>query len=271
MLHDIYIPELPSLSEQYVISNEQKKYFQEHGHIHLKGVASREEVQYFRPYILDTMWSHYVESEDRSSPYSKAFIEVTNLWSKSMVVRKFVLAKRFARIASDLLDANGVRLRADTAIFKEPGGGPTPMHQDQMSWSLETDKVIGMWMPLIDLTEDIGSMTFYSGTHKWGDISRLSTQEVLKKMKSGVKEVNYGVLELGDVTIHNGWTMHSAPPNRSKRMREVIAMSYFADNTRISDPGDNRFAQQGLERYFPGLKPGDIAASELTPLVYMES
>ena len=39
----------------------------------------------------------------------------------------------------------------DQALFKEPGGGPTPWHQDQYYWPFDTDKTITMWMPLVEV------------------------------------------------------------------------------------------------------------------------
>ena len=63
---------------------------------------------------------------------------------------------RFAGVAAALLGVDGVRLYHDQALFKEPGGGPTPWHQDQVYWPLATDRTITMWMPLVDLPDASG-------------------------------------------------------------------------------------------------------------------
>src|SRR5436189_133361 len=83
------------------------------------------------------------------------FLQVMNLWEVDESVKKFTLAKRFAKIAADLLGVENVRLYHDQALYKEPGGGFTPWHQDQYYWPLSTTNTVTMWMPLIDITEDL--------------------------------------------------------------------------------------------------------------------
>lgn len=39
----------------------------------------------------------------------------------------------------------------DQALFKEPGGGPTPWHQDRFYSPLTTENTVTMWMPLVDV------------------------------------------------------------------------------------------------------------------------
>jgi len=46
-----------------------------------------------------------------------------------------------------------------------------------------------------------------------------------------------------------------------------MAIIYYADGTRIMEP-DNEHRKVDMEVFHPGLKPGDIAASELNPLLY---
>ena len=60
----------------------------------------------------------------------------------------------------------------DQALFKEPGGGHTPWHQDQFYWPFDTEKTITMWMPLADLDPRVGSMTFATGSHTRGQAAR---------------------------------------------------------------------------------------------------
>jgi ectoine hydroxylase-related dioxygenase (phytanoyl-CoA dioxygenase family) len=86
-----------------------------------------------------------------------------------------VLSKRFARVAATLLDVESVRLYHDQALCKEPGGGRTPWHQDQYYWPLDTDRTITLWMPVVDVPADVGSMTFASGSHRLGDLRGRAT------------------------------------------------------------------------------------------------
>lgn len=74
-------------------------------------------------------------------------------------------------------------------------------------------------------------------------------------------------MQAGDATFHAGWTLHHAPANRSDQMREIMTVIYFADGARVCTP-DNPDRAVDLERWLPGLQPGDVAASRLNPLLW---
>ena len=102
---------------------------------------------------------------DLAARYGKAFLKGMNLWLKDEGLRRFVLAGRFAKIAADLLGVEDVRVYHDQALRKEPGGGITPWHQEQHYWPLDADNTIAMWMPLVDVSPEMGTMRFASGSH----------------------------------------------------------------------------------------------------------
>jgi hypothetical protein len=74
-------------------------------------------------------------------------------------------------------------------------------------------------------------------------------------------------MKAGDATFHAGWTLHSAPNNPTPLMREVMTIIYFADGMRVADPGSNPSRADDLNAWLPGLKPGDLASSDLNPVV----
>ena len=73
-------------------------------------------------------------------------------------------------------------------------------------------------------------------------------------------------MSVGDATFHSGWTVHKARPNVSPTLREVMTIIWFADGITVAPPR-NSAQQLDLETWLPGLKPGDVAASELNPLL----
>src|SRR5437868_6651386 len=162
------VPEaLPDLSHDYEVSTAQIARYQRDGHILLRGVATSGELAVYRPCILEAVRRYNTETRplDERDTYGKAFLQTMQLGERDDAVRRFVLARRFGRIAANLMGVEGVRLYLDQALFKEPGGGFTPWHQDQLYWPLDTDKTITMWMPLVDIAPEVGSMTFVSGSH----------------------------------------------------------------------------------------------------------
>jgi Phytanoyl-CoA dioxygenase (PhyH) len=140
---------LPDLDAPYTLSGDARRDFERDGHVLLRRVAMPDEVAAYRPLIREATFGNSVEKRalDERDTYGRAFIQVGDIWKKEPAVAGFTLARRFGRIAAELLGVTAVRLYHDQALFKEPGGGPTPWHQDQYYWPLESDRTVTMWMP----------------------------------------------------------------------------------------------------------------------------
>jgi ectoine hydroxylase-related dioxygenase (phytanoyl-CoA dioxygenase family) len=195
-----------------------------------------------------------------------------NLWVTDPAVRRFSLARRFASVAAALMGVPAVRIYHDQALFKEARGGITPWHQDHTYWPLATDHTITMWMPLIDVTEEMGIMRFASGSHRdgfWGthgisDESEAELSKYVAERRYPVEGASF--MRAGDATFHSGWTLHRAPANVTDKMRPVMTVIYFADGALVDEPDPARSAGD-LGAWLPGLKAGDLAASPLNPVL----
>jgi ectoine hydroxylase-related dioxygenase (phytanoyl-CoA dioxygenase family) len=245
------------------------------GHVLIRGLADEAEIAAFRPVIRDAAMRHNRENRplEERDVYGRAFLQVMNLWTVDEGVRRFVLARRFARVAAELMGVARVRLYHDQALFKEPGGGPTPFHQDQHYWPLDTDKTVTMWMPLVPVTEAVGGMTFVSGSHHLGGLGDLPisdrSEEVFRAFiaEKGLKMTTHGAMNPGDATFHSGWTIHGAPPNPTDLVREIMTVIYMDAEARVIPP-DNPNRADDLATWLPGCQPGDRAASPLNPVVW---
>jgi ectoine hydroxylase-related dioxygenase (phytanoyl-CoA dioxygenase family) len=265
----------PELAAEYPVDGAVAGDFQRLGHVLLRSIASPEEVSAYRSTILTARERFGAQRTplDNRDTYGKAFLKGMNLWEKDEGVRRFVLSRRFAKIAADLMGVAGVRLYHDQALLKEPGGGITPWHQDQHYWPLDTDDTVTMWMPLIDVSPEMGTMHFASGSHRDGYLGDLPiSDESERNFEAYIRAHGYRVepapaMAAGDATFHYGWTLHGAGGNTTDRPREVMTIIWFADGARVTEP-DNANRQRDLERWMPGLAPGDLAASRLNPLVY---
>lgn len=263
-----------SLNELYSLQPQQIADFQRDGHLLTRGVVSPDELAIYRPAInaAADKFNHETRALEERDTYGKAFLQIQNLWEKDQTVRQFVLARRFARIAADLLGVQNVRLYHDQALFKEPGGGPTPWHQDQYYWPLDTDNTITMWMPLVDVPAEVGSMTFGNGSHREGTLGALAISDQSETAYNRMIEekqmqlTNYGALQAGDATWHYGWTLHGAPGNSTRSVREVMTIIYYADGARVVEP-DSAHRENDLKQWMPGARPGDVAATALNPVL----
>ncbi len=266
---------LPDLATPYHLPAGAAAQYQRDGHILLRAVCTPQEIAAYRPMIVDAVGRYNTEVRPlhQRDTYGKAFLQIMNLWEHDAAVRQFVLARRFAQIAADLMGVDRVRLYHDQALFKEPGGGPTPWHQDQYYWPLDTDHTITMWMPLVEVSEQMGTMTFASGSHREGYLGPLEISDASDQYfrdfvhARGYPLVSCGRMAPGDASFHSGWTLHCAPGNRTDQMRQAMTIIYFADGARILEP-DNKNRVMDLQRWLPGQHPGELAASPLNPIVY---
>lgn len=265
---------LPSLAESYLVTDTQIESFRQNGHVLLRSVAKHEEIEAFRPVINNAAYTYNTEKrklEDRDT-YGKAFLQITNLWEVDTDVRKFTLAKRFAGIAAQLLGVEKVRIYHDQALYKEPGGGRTPWHQDQYYWPLDTYRTVTMWMPLVDISKEMGMLKFASGSHKNGFVENVPiSDESDQVLQQYIESQNYPIegpseMKAGDATWHLGWTLHAAPGNSSSVTREIMTIIYFADGAKLTE-SQNQHQEADRQRWFRGLPAGSLAASDLNPLV----
>ncbi len=266
---------LPELEPEYAVTGAQCEQYRRDGYILLAGMCPVPELAPYRDAVEEVTLreaGERVPLEQRDT-YARAFIQITNLWRKDERVARFVLARRFGKVAAELMGVDGVRLYHDQALFKEPGGGPTPWHQDQYYWPLEGVPTVTMWMPLVDVSAEMKGMRFARGSHFDGSYTSVAISDTSDDVYKGIIEekgfevVQIGAMSAGDATFHSGWNIHGAPGNSTDRMRSVITVIYYADGGRISEP-DHENRRRDMETWFPGQSPGEVAASAINPLVY---
>jgi ectoine hydroxylase-related dioxygenase (phytanoyl-CoA dioxygenase family) len=266
--------ELPSLSSPAGVPDDMAQHFRRDGHVLTPGLVSTDEMGAWRKAINEAAYAYNTEKrkmEDRDT-YGKAFLQIMNLWEVDQRVRQFTLAKRFASTAAGLLGVPRVRLYHDQALYKEAGGGFTPWHQDQYYWPLSTVDTVTMWMPLIDITEEMGMITFASGSHKQGLVGNIAiSDESERLLEEHIAEKGYAIsratsMNAGDASWHYGNTLHSAPGNHSAHTREVMTIIYFADGAKVTPPV-NPHQENDRKTWLDGLKPGSLAASKKNPVL----
>ena len=264
--------ELPTLDGHIEVDATEVARFARDGFACMRGLATPAEVAAYRPLIAQAALAHAYDKRPLAErgTYGKAFLQSTNLWRHDARIAGFTLARRFARVAARLLGVPAVRVYHDQALFKEPGGGITPWHQDQTYWPLATDRTITLWMPLVDVPEAVGSMRFVPGTSRAGALGLPgisgSTQRFFDALiaEHDWQPFSFGAMQAGDATFHAGWTLHGAAANPSGLLREVMTIIYFADGTRVVDE-PTQTQLHDLQAWLPGCVPGGIAASELNP------
>jgi ectoine hydroxylase-related dioxygenase (phytanoyl-CoA dioxygenase family) len=266
-------PEL-ELQEPYVLPPGSAERYEADGFVHLSDVVSAAVIEAYEPEItgqvIELNTNHLPMSE--RDTYSKAFLQVTNLWQHSAKVEELVRSPRLAQIAADLLGVRGVRLYHDQALYKEPGGGITPWHADGYYWPLATDRCCTIWLPLQETPKALGPLTFARGSHTidYGRDLPISDQSE-EELQAMIDEQGFDIVEepfaLGDASYHSGWTFHHASPNVSDQPRRVMTIIYVDADMEIAQPVNP--AQVNDLAGWLGARPvGSKVGGPLNPVLY---
>jgi ectoine hydroxylase-related dioxygenase (phytanoyl-CoA dioxygenase family) len=262
------------LETTYNLTQEQVDFFKKYKYIKLKDVLNDETLQFFNEVIteqVNLMNTEKTALEDRST-YDKAFLQLFNLWKEDVFVKEMVFSKRLAKIASDLMQVDGVRLYHDQALFKEGGGGITPWHADQYYWPLESDKTVTAWMPLQETSLEMGPLEFSAGSHilvegrelEIGDESEVIIRERLQA--TNFKHI-IEPFDAGEISFHSGWVFHRAGANLSDQMRKVMTVIYMDKDMILKNP-ENKNQVHDWNTWCPGATVGEVINSPINPIIY---
>ncbi len=259
---------LKGYNEIYKLSDEQKEFYQKNGYVEIKKVLEGEVLEYAKE-VIESAVLVRKENDKRTlaekSQYEQSFMQCGFLCFDFPAMMDIVTGKRFGGLARDLMNIKHVRLWHDQALFKEPGGRQTDVHQDSSYWPIkEPEFTTTMWLSLNGSPVNKGALYFYPETNKkdikeYVDIFKNPHQpEVLKNMKKV-----FVPLEEGDATFHSGLTFHGAGENSTDEMREAMTIIYFKDGSKF-DASD---ARNATHKSCTNLKSDELINTKYTPII----
>jgi len=136
--------------------------------------------------------------------------------------------------------------------FNKPAGTdhPTPPHQDNYYFCLRPPQVLTAWLALDRVDAENGGLIYVPGSHKRGlrphDASSLvGFSQSIADYGPDDERVEQPVrLDVGDLIVHHGETIHRARPNRSPtRHRRAFAMVLKATSCRRDEEAYRRYEQ----------------------------
>jgi ectoine hydroxylase-related dioxygenase (phytanoyl-CoA dioxygenase family) len=258
----------------FALSQQQIEFYNKNKYIKLKNVFNAETLGYYEGKITEKVneLNKNKDPLDKRDTYGKAFLQIFNLWREDSTIKEFVMSSRLGKIATDLMQTNGVRIYHDQALYKEGGGGITPWHADQYYWPLDTDKTITAWIPLQEIPLEMGPLEFSAGSYTIIDGRELAisdeSEAIIQKRVTDFPHI-IEPFELGEVSFHSGWVFHRAGANVTDKMRKVMTV-IFMDKDMILKKPENENQQKDWEVWCPGAKIGEVIATELNPISYQK-
>ncbi|CAN5416112.1 phytanoyl-CoA dioxygenase family protein [soil metagenome] len=265
---------LNELDLPYTVSPEAIAFYQQNGYVKLKHVLSQAVIDYYGTIITDLVFrlNTLIKPMEERTTYERAFLQIMNLWLEDAEAKAFVFSKRLAKIATDLMGVQGVRIYHDQALYKEPSGGITPWHADQFYWPLASPNTATVWIPLQETPMEMGPLAFAEGSQRV-EIGRdlEISDESEKILADELQKQNFTVydapFELGEVSYHAGWTFHRAGPNVSDRPRGVMTMIYMDKDQVIMQPR-NKYQVADHAKWLNNVPVGSKPQDELNPVLF---
>lgn len=225
------------LAEPYPLADHHIEQFQSNGYVRLKDVLSPEAVYLLRQEsgsILDRL---------SQSKASQKVISAEMVWLENAVIREFTLSHRLARIATELLDVSGVFSYQNALLCKEPGCGRTPWHYDLCHYPAVTKHVCSTWLPLQGMPWEMGIIELACGMDVYQMIAQVSAHNleqtydhsISKLLQSSNIKINCEPFEVGEMSFHHGFNVHSAAANRTNQRRLAISNIYFEGKAYVDE------------------------------------
>eukprot|EP00586_Coscinodiscus_wailesii_P018804 CAMPEP_0172509058 /NCGR_PEP_ID=MMETSP1066-20121228/217264_1 /TAXON_ID=671091 /ORGANISM="Coscinodiscus wailesii, Strain CCMP2513" /LENGTH=180 /DNA_ID=CAMNT_0013287367 /DNA_START=217 /DNA_END=756 /DNA_ORIENTATION=+ len=176
-----------------------------------------------------------------------------------------------ASAAAQLLDVPSVKLYQDSLFHKRQGDGATPWHSDARMAPFDTSHLITFWIPLQTIPRGGSALVFVDKSHSdfalpyWNGFEG-DEYHRLEERYGGEKAVrDHMPLQLGDVTVHAGWTLHCASGCDDHDDRYALAISYVDAKAEVrrdvnynsgtgGNYGDNE-DRQSFEYWIGDVKP----------------
>lgn len=226
------------------LSEQQTATFHSQGYLSLERVTTADDVRQIRE-LLDPLFDRFdslprgVAIDLGGGDRSKApqIPEINSAIRLEPRLRQTVAFSNCREIAGELLGRGAVHFAGDHAIYKPPRSTkPTPWHQDQAYLGHSfVSRAVTFWLPLQDVTVEMGCMRFIPGSHRLGLLPHhpadgtpgghtLTTTQVDTSLATPCP------IPAGGATVHTPLTLHVTGPNQTDSPRRAWIIGFSRDS-----------------------------------------
>jgi len=136
------------------------------------------------------------------------------------------------------------KLFQDMALVKPARGREKPWHQDHAYFNLALDTpIVGVWIPMGEVTPDNGCMHMLAGGHKAGPRLHFKRRD-WQLCDTDVEATNRVAVPMqpGDVLLFDGKVPHGTPTNKTESFRWAVQYHYRPAEARAIEDKDRLLA-----------------------------
>jgi ectoine hydroxylase-related dioxygenase (phytanoyl-CoA dioxygenase family) len=233
--------------------------FRENGFLVVERITTDEEIAWLRE-IYEYIFSPE-QADRRSAPVDRSGTRAEG--EPVMLSQAFFPEMRFPallqtthwrnakRYASALLGIPESELTSwGHMIQKPPGGRAALWHQDHAYWDPEFDyQALGVWLPMHDVSTEMGAMQFIPGSHKRGLLTHRHADRPEANVLTVADPIDESLavacpLKLGGATFHHNETLHYTAPNTTDKPRLAYPMEFQTKPQWRAVPSDMPWVQE---------------------------
>lgn len=241
----------PAVSFEADPTPDEVAFFQENGFLAVERLTSDEEIDWLR-----RIYEHIFDPANAGQPggpVDRSGVRIPD--AKGKLQQSFFPEMYFPEIlqtsyvrnakkyAAALLGVDAGRLTSwGHMIRKAPGGRAASWHQDHAYWQPEFDYyALGVWLPMHDVSVEMGAMQFMPGSHKRGLLSHRQDDDPKENVLTVDVEVDSSKavacpLKKGGATFHHSETLHYTAPNATDQPRLAFPMEFQLAPVRRQTP-----------------------------------
>lgn len=278
-------PQTPEEWKQYVLSEEQIKFYEENGF--LSGIKILTEAQ------VDILNSELEQLQKVSDEKRKLFYHYQSNESEdpNTVLFHALGGWRIAPGFHDLWWSPAYRMAVyqlmggDFRIFHDQlfckpakHGGVVAWHQDFSYWTFTKPmNHLTCWIGLDDASTENGCLYYVPGSHKWGLLPMTgltgdmdAVREVLDEgQRNSFDNKVANELPKGHCSFHHPLTMHGSYANQSERSRRAVVLNTMGINT-VSN-FENFEKKEALKNFPPMGETGKLLDDKCFPILFEAS
>lgn len=226
------------------ITDQQSKFFVDHGWLHVPGVFDADETTALASALDELIDRFAVNDQGWTGAWRKAYMdEETEKASKlialhdlhlySDVWARHTVNPRLAEVLSGLLGPL-VEFHHSTLHVKPPETGhPFPMHQDYPFYPHTDDRFVAVLVHLDDTFHENGEIRFLDGSHKSGPLEHIEINKdgtpctpFLPTDKYSLEDTVAVPAKAGDIVCFSINTIHGSHINTTPNPRRLVRMGF---------------------------------------------
>ncbi len=237
------------LDTPYPVTEEQVRSLQQDSWASLPGLLDADTATALRDALLAAEPRTTISGPTKPAADPTALLSHEGVAWRDPFVRSVATSRRLSSAVVALTEQADALFCQDISFFKPEGAAPITYHQDYSYWPFDRKGCVTLWIALVDLTADMGSLRYLKGSHLEGPLGLIEQRDIRETYPHlrDSEVVGGQAMQAGDARAHWELTLHGSGRNKGPGRREAVAFRYIRSDTIYIGLTHPHYDQFGLE------------------------